>query len=164
MKTEEINQDPKPSKIYHSSTPNGKIGKEEAQKLLDSILPFAETMLAKYGEFHPYGGATTPKGDIINIGADDGKGDKDRQSSDLIDFLQKGLRAGAEENKYTSTAVVYDVVVKLPSNKQSDAIAVNLDHKLGYSAVVYLPYKLENGKVEFGEMQLAQGAGDIFRM
>lgn len=40
-------------------------GKEESQRLMDSVLPFAEEMLTKHDEFFPYGGAITKNGDIV---------------------------------------------------------------------------------------------------
>ncbi|HGY9571608.1 TPA: hypothetical protein ACOJO8_005129, partial [Vibrio harveyi] len=64
--------------------------------------------------------------------------------------------------QYSTTAVVYDVRITLPSGKDSDAIAVNLDHNSGYSIVVYLPYKKVNQAIEYGEISVQEGRGAIF--
>ncbi|MHA2830095.1 hypothetical protein, partial [Vibrio harveyi] len=64
--------------------------------------------------------------------------------------------------QYSTTAVVYDVRIMLPSGKASDAIAVNLDHNSGYSIVVYLPYKKVNQAIEYGELSVQEGRGAIF--
>jgi hypothetical protein len=38
--------------------------KEDAQELLDSVLPLAEQMLKEYGEFYPYGGSMASDGKL----------------------------------------------------------------------------------------------------
>jgi hypothetical protein len=51
----------------------------------------------------------------------------------------------------------------LPSSGQmSDAVAVSLNHCDNYSAVVLLPYQLQNGNVEFGEAFAEKGDVDVF--
>ena len=45
--------------------------KEECEKLMDVLLPFALQMLERYGEFYPFGGMITRDGKIVQIGAMD---------------------------------------------------------------------------------------------
>ncbi|WDZ72002.1 hypothetical protein PWW31_13300 [Vibrio harveyi] len=117
-------------------------GKEDAQHLFDSVLPFAEKMLAEYGEFYPYGAAMTLTGDVVDVSVFEGN--EYPPSSEIIDLLNSAFLKAAANREYRTTAVVYDVRITLPSGQLSDAIAVNLDHISGYSIVVYLPYKKLN--------------------
>lgn len=47
--------------------------KQEAEQLLNDVLPFAKRMLAEFGEFHPFGGMLTSAGELVQVGADVGK-------------------------------------------------------------------------------------------
>ena len=129
--------------------------------LLDAAVPFAEKMLAQYGEFFPYGGALNAKSEYSEIGAYDGN--EHPASKDVIDLLKRGFVQGAKSGKYRATALIYDVKVRLPNSQdKSDAIAVALDHKDNYSVVVYLPYKLKDGKLVYGQTYAEKGKADIF--
>ncbi|APX05940.1 MULTISPECIES: hypothetical protein [Vibrio] len=135
-------------------------GKEDAQHLFDSVLPFAEKMLAEYGEFYPYGAAMTLTGDVVDVSVFEGN--EYPPSSEIIDLLNSAFLKAAANREYRTTAVVYDVRITLPSGQLSDAIAVNLDHISGYSIVVYLPYKKLNQAIEYGELSVQEGRGAIF--
>ncbi|MDV5033007.1 hypothetical protein [Vibrio diabolicus] len=135
-------------------------GKEDAQHLFDSVLPFAEKMLAEYGEFYPYGAAMTLTGDVVDVSVFEGN--EYPPSSEIIDLLNSAYLKAAANREYRTTAVVYDVRITLPSGQLSDAIAVNLDHISGYSIVVYLPYKKLNQAIEYGELSVQEGRGAIF--
>jgi hypothetical protein len=41
----------------------------ELDELLDTLLPFAQQMLQKHGEFFPFGAAMTSSGEIRHVGA-----------------------------------------------------------------------------------------------
>ncbi|PQJ55535.1 hypothetical protein BTO01_22950 [Vibrio jasicida] len=135
-------------------------GKEDAQHLFDSVLPFAEKMLAEYGEFYPYGAAMTLTGDVVDVSVFEGN--EYPPSSEIIDLLNSAFLKAAANREYRTTAVVYDVRITLPSGQLSDAIAVNLDHISGYSIVVYLPYKKLNQAIEYGELSVQEGRGATF--
>ena len=119
--------------------------KAQAETLLNEVLPFAEQMLGNYGEFHPYAGALRPSGEVVSIGGYDGR--EHPPSKDLIDLLAGGLRQSAAAGEYVATALVYDVKITPESaDDPTDAIAVELEHKDGYAATVYFPYRLSDGQ------------------
>jgi hypothetical protein len=135
--------------------------KHESESLMNAALPFAERMLQQHGEFFPYGAALDSSGKVVSVAGYDGR--ETPPSADVIRLLRQAFVSGAKGGKYRATALVYDVRVALPgSETKSDAIAVALDHKDGYSVVVYLPYRLEASKLVAGDMFAQKGAQEIF--
>ncbi|MBT7442366.1 MAG: hypothetical protein HN790_00150 [Methylococcales bacterium] len=134
---------------------------QETQELMNAVLPMAEKMLTGQGYFYPYGGAMTPAGDIIDIVSHI---ETDKPSaSDMIAVLQDKLVGSAVNKDFKATALVYDSMIAASNNSEkSDAIAINLDHELGYSVVVFVPYTVEEGKVSLGELTIQAGDKSVF--
>jgi len=136
--------------------------KQESGKLMNAVLPLAENILRQYGEFYPYGGYMKPDGTIVDLGADDPDTDRPK-SKDLIYVLWSSFREMASMNKCKATAIVFDVAVNIPnSNLKEDAIQVCVDHVDGYSAEVFFPYQIVDGKIVYGESFAQEGKHGIF--
>jgi hypothetical protein len=140
-----------------------KTPKQEAEDLMNELVPLAKTMLKEHGEFYPYGAGLKGDGSIVHIGAKI-KGVDKPESKPLIDILRKDFRWAAKEGVYKAVGVVFNVVVPLPgTNEKSDAIQICLDHLSGYSAEVFFPYKrLPGGRMEYGRVFAQNGDGLIF--
>src|SRR3990167_5346886 len=68
----------------------------------------------------------------------------------LREVLADGLKSG----RYRATAYVYEARIATPPNeRQREAIAVALEHREAYSAVVVIPYEFVNGEVRLGAAQ-----------
>jgi len=129
--------------------------KAECDFLMNAVLPFAEKMLLKNGGFFPYGGALDPNGEAVAV---------EPPSNDVILLLKQAFLQGAKSGVYKATALVYDVRVTLPSSEQkSDAIAVSLDHREDYPVIVFFPYEIKEGRLQFGEAFAQKGKTDIFK-
>ena len=137
--------------------------KQEAEKLMNEMLPVAEKMLRQYGEFYPYGGYMKPDGEIVHVGAKDPETDRPK-SKDLIAILRNSFRELARDKQCKAVAIVFDVVVPVPkSNYKSDAIQVCVDHAGDYSAEVFFPYRIANNEVTLGETFAQEGKHEFFR-
>ena len=135
--------------------------KEQCESLLDSVLPLAEKMLKEHGEFYPFGATLKRDGTQALAGADDGTSKP--ASQPLIDLMRSGFRAAAAKREIIASALAYDVRVVPPgSGAKTDAVAVEIDHRDGYSVVIYFPYVLQSGGVVFGQAFANAGAGSIF--
>ena len=135
--------------------------KADCEKLLNAVLPFAEELLGKEGEFFPYGGAMAPDGAFVSVAADDGR--EQPPSVDIIHLIKSGFVTGANDGSYKATALVYDVRITLPGDGvTSDAIAIDLDHRDVYSMTVMFPYALEPHGLSIGEPIAQVGEFDIF--
>lgn len=119
--------------------------KEECEKLMNVILPAAEQMLARYGEFYPFGGTMDLNGKVSLIAAYEGN--EHPLSQTVIDLLTQGFQSDAKAGKIKATAIIYDMRVTLPgSNVKTDAICIQLDHKDGYTVEVFFPYTIDGNK------------------
>jgi len=136
--------------------------KYEAEELMNSLVPFAHTMLTRYREFYPYGGYLDRDGRIAWIGVEDPETDHP-QSQNMIESLESTFKVMAREKKVRAVGIVCDVRVKLPdSNTKSDAIQVSLDHIDNYSVKVFFPYSFANNELVFGETFACLGEQLIF--
>lgn len=135
--------------------------KTDCEALMNSVLPLAEKMLTAHGEFIPFGGAMQPDGQIVSIAGDDGN--EHPKSVDVIALMKQGFVVAAHKGEYKATAVVYDARVNLASTEgKSDAIAVSLNHRDGYSVIVLFPYSIDAGKLILGAAFAQKGEADTF--
>ena len=136
--------------------------KDDCQVLTDALLSFAEKMLAKHREFHPFGGVMELNGQVRLVSGL--TGEDQSPSTDLMDLLDESFRKGAKEGKYKATSLAYDIRTIPPGKKEKqDAIAINLDHRDGYSAIVVVPYSITaDGQVDIEAPFAVKGGGRIF--
>ena len=147
-------QTPQREEMGHPPAMNGK---KDCERLMNSVLPLAERMLRDYGEFHPYGGYMKPNGEVVHVGAEDEETEFPK-SKDLLYVLRKSFSELAQAGKCEATAIVLDVRVSLPEeNRKGNAIQVCLEHRDGYSAEVFFPYEIEDGRVKYGTTFAQEG-------
>jgi hypothetical protein len=136
--------------------------KTESETLMNAMLPLAEQMLRRGGEFHPYGGYMKPDGIIVDVGAEDTDTDRPK-SKDLIYLLRSSFHEMVDKGQCKAVALIFNVVVNLPdSDRKSDAIQVCVDHAEGYSAEVFFPYRVVNDKVIYGQVFAQEGKYEFF--
>lgn len=136
--------------------------KQESEKLMNEMLPFAEKMLREYGEFHPFGGYMKPNGEIVHVGAED-VDTAFPTAKDLIYILRHSFQEKARAEQCKATAIVFNIAVKLPeSNDKSDAVQICLDHVDGYSVEVFFPYRIVDGELVYAKTFAQKGEQRIF--
>ena len=136
--------------------------KEDAEKLLNSLLPFAHQMLVQYREFFPYGGVMAHDGTITHEGGYNGE--EHQPSQTIIDLLNTTHKQKANEGNLRACSVVYDIRTIPPGKlEKQDAIAVAIDHVSGYTVVVMFPYCFDAKQQLIVESPFAvKGAATIF--
>ena len=141
---------------------NNAEGKADGEKLLDTLMPFAEQMLQQHHEFFPFGGRMVPDGTIAHAAAYNGT--EHPPSQELIDLLRQAHQQEARAKKLRACATVYDIRTIPPGRtEKQDAIAAAIDHVSGYSAVVIFPYTFDDDKKLRVEAPFAvEGSHDIF--
>ena len=94
---------------------------DDLDGLLNVVLPLAEDLLGKNGEFFPFGGSVSRQGEASLTAADPGVGE--HPESDLV--LAR-LYEGARKNASNSRAAAF--VAEVRANG-SDAVRVELEHQ-----------------------------------
>lgn len=138
---------------------------ERAQQLMHACLPYAEQRLAEDGGFLPYAGVMTNDEQVHLV--EFVKEDQDAEAQEVYDQANKALRAGAQEGRWTTTALITDVTVRrVPEENAGEeelqAVSFALDDNEGNSVEVFFPYNIVNGQVSFGVAFAQQGAFRVF--
>jgi hypothetical protein len=123
----------------------------DLNQLFEAALSFAKTMLAKEGEFIPFGVSMDPLGKTALVGGDVGQ--EHPASADVVSLLQSSFLRSASCGAIRAAGVCLDVRVVPPgSHDKSDAICVRLAHAKGEAVEVYVPYISQNhGSHVYGE-------------
>jgi hypothetical protein len=108
---------------------------DDLDGLLDAVLPFGQQMLARHGEFFPYGAQVTADGQRQMVAA---ANDAERPASNhLLEDPYSALR----ESSQTTRAAAFVSDVRLGGSPLGDAMRVELEHREGVALVVLLPYR-----------------------
>jgi hypothetical protein len=132
------------------------LAQDDLDGLLSVVVPFAEDMISKHGEFFPFGGSISSHGDASLTAAEPGLGE-----SPSSDRLLAGLYEGALANATTTRAAAFVADVRADG---SDAVRVELEHLEGVALVVLLPYTRGVFKktLTFGQMSVSRGEPKIW--
>jgi hypothetical protein len=123
--------------------------KEECEGLMDELIGSAEQLLVREGEFHPFAAILAEDGQVQEVApmpASPG-------GPDLVGWLAASLKTRAAESQQVRAAgIVALVSVERPGTQEAvDAIRIALDHKQGYAAHVFFPYRLRSDQANAGE-------------
>jgi len=134
--------------------------KEEIQQLLNYLLPYAEEMLSKDGEFYPYAATMGAEGEVQAVSAASGK---PPDVGELLVALHAELREQAAGGAIRASGIAADVTLTDPdSGETTDAVQLELDHAEAEAVDVYVPYEAAAEGIKFGELVAAAGRTPIF--
>ena len=130
--------------------------RQEYDKLMNVILPFAQKMLKKHGAFYPFGAAMRDDGSIeLNAGYD---GTEHPHTDEILSILMEGIRAKRDE--LTAAGICMDTTVQITeATSKRDAILICLDHSKGRPMDLCVPYR--KGflrRIRFGQVSAAEGS------
>jgi len=109
-------------------------------ELLNFCVGFAKEMLAKRGEFHPFGASLRRDGQVSAAG---GYAGEKSTSQEVYQTLHSGLSADFEKGDIVAAAIAADVTIPAEfSPAFSDGIRVHLECS-GYSRYIYIPYRIQ---------------------
>jgi hypothetical protein len=152
---------PAMSALGQPENPAVRAQKQESEKLLNAVLPFAERMLSQRREIRPFGVALTRDGKIIATHRY--PSEHRPPSPNSVAIIEKGLQQGASSGRYKAVALVLDMLVVPPgTNDKQHAIAIRLDHRGGYSVIVFYPYDLGADSLAIGKPFSEWGEQKIF--
>lgn len=132
------------------------MAKADFQEMVDAALPFAKRMLTECGEFIPFGVRLPRVGRAELIAGD--VGDEHPRSEEVMSLLEGTLRRMAAGAQIRGGAVCFMGSVTRPGHSLSiDVATFRMAHIDSEMLDVYLPYKIEEGKVTFGDLFASRG-------
>lgn len=138
--------------------------KEECEALLDALIPAAENLLRKNGQFYPIGAALTNESTISLTAVSYGNNEFP-ESQRVIDDLTSAHYQMAEQNEIKASGIAWDATITALDGKKSDAILISLEHVSGYSVMVGVPYVIGVfKKVKLGELFAQSGLHNVFQV
>jgi len=131
--------------------------RKDFDNLLQLLVPFAEQMLRKHGEFYPFGAMVTTEGELSPCKTEEQSEmpDSNQVITSLVNALQNEVRNG----KIRAAGTCHDGRITQGDKKQ-DVIILHLEHLTGSVYKGYIPYK----KGMFGRLHLGQlstGVGEV---
>ena len=134
--------------------------REEIEKILNYLLPFAEQMLSSHGEFYPYAAMMDAAGEVQAVSA---ASEELPDVGELLLALDAELREQASRGAIRASGIAADVTLTDPdSGTTRDAVQLELDHAEIEAVDVYVPYETGTEGIEFGELVAAAGQAPIF--
>ena len=134
----------------------------ELDEVLNAVLPLAQQMLGKYGEFYPIGASMTSAGKVGLVGV---MPESDHpEAQEIIDLLMAQLVDDAAKREIRASVICFDGSAIPPGQStKSDAICAHLEHESGLCVAAFLPYRKEiSGQVTYGELFAGQLKPQIF--
>ena len=138
---------------------------EQAEQLVNAVLPLAEQMLKEHGEFLPYAGVIKADGqiEVMQFSPEGSEPKTLLTAKQMHQGATEMLREGAQTGDYTTTALVSNVYVVKPGTEDKvEAVAVSIDDAEGNSMEVFFPYTISEGAVGFGTAFAQKGTHYIF--
>jgi hypothetical protein len=134
----------------------------DLEELLNFLVPFAQQMLAKHGEFFPFAATMGVDGKIAPAAAHTGS--EQPPSQEVIDLLLAGFRRQAARGEIRAAGLCVDVRTVPPGETEKvDAICTRLEHREGDAVHVFLPYRKGwLGRVKYGELFAGRGERVVF--
>src|SRR5579871_472572 len=105
--------------------------------LLEFLMPFAEQMLKKHGEFYPFAAVISATGEAQARAAYENEEMPEPQQ--VIASLTQSFQAEAREGKLRATAICYNGRI-VQDGKKVDAVIALLEHASGNASKTCVPY------------------------
>lgn len=136
----------------------------DLDKILGFLLPFAQKTLRERGDFHPFGATVDGEEDLVLAMADVDEDSEEIDAQEMIDVLVEGFRVRARAGDLRASGICMDVRITMPETGESkDAICIRLEHEVGESLDVILPYAVdEDGVIDYDEMFSMEGEQQVF--
>ena len=129
--------------------PEFAIDPHKLEELLNYCIGFAKQMIESHGAFHPFGAVITSAGTLNAVGAD--IGEEYPHGAAVFQFLQGAMRGRFQKREIIAASIATDV--NIPPQYEPvypDGVRVLLECE-GFSRFIYLPYRISNSGVEYGE-------------
>ena len=115
-------------------------------RLFGFVVEFAEQMLAKSGEFFPFGGSITGAGEIAAAAGMPDDGSEHPNAQDVYRQVAQGLASRASDDDVAAVALVANVIIPTELEPAAESgIRVHVEAP-GFARMVYVPYEFVTGE------------------
>lgn len=112
----------------------------DLEHLLNALIEFARMMLDEQGEFFPFGASL--KADLLIHSVPVDLPEDRPGTREVLDALIAAFREYVQDDAVLAIGICSDTHIAMPDGiRESDAIAVQLEHRHGDSIVVFQPYE-----------------------
>jgi hypothetical protein len=134
---------------------------DDVEILVDGGVDVAKKELAERGELAPFAYFVTLDGRVQRLTPKQGV--KLPPSEAMLELLQALFRERAAAGECRAVAVFADVVIGLPGGRQSDALQVGVEHRSGFCANYFYPYRRDaDGTLRFEPPVTGPRQGVVF--
>ncbi|MBN1537517.1 MAG: hypothetical protein JW908_12340 [Anaerolineales bacterium] len=128
------------------------MAQSDLKELLNTLIPFAQQMLAKQGDYYPFATSIGLDGEIAHIASFDGN--EQPSYPHVIEQLTRIIQNKISQGEIKAAGICYDIRTIPPGQKKkSNAIFIGLEHRSGDALEVCLPYKKGFlGKISYGKV------------
>ena len=120
--------------------------------LLDHSLSMACDQLEKEGFFYPFSYAMDPSGELMRSG-ELTEEEKSADPEQIIAQIHAMLAAGCRQKLHKAVAVVTDIKVeRFKAEGFVRAIEASIEHEDGSGYNCFLPYRVIDGKIQYGSL------------
>src|ERR1700733_3172000 len=123
-------------------------------RLWDALLPAAQGLLAKNGEFLPLAAKIDTDGALTHCMAHE-EGKEWSLSMTLVQILREEFSKEAVEKRIVASAIAYDCRVQLDENSTGDAIMFDLEDPASGRLFVFVPYDKLGKKIIYRQAKVA---------
>lgn len=127
------------------------MSRADLDQLLNVLLPYAQQLLDRHGEFYPFGASMAWSGEISLLATETAEHPTSEQ---VMEWLELGLRETAATGEVKAVATCLDVEIVPPDGSpKTDAVEVRLEHRKGEAVRIFLPYRRNGeGGIRYGEL------------
>ena len=132
-------------------------------QLFATMLPIAQALQAKNGEFFPIAAQVNTTGELTHLMAGE-EGREWSPSSTLLQILRDNLSQKAHRREILASALVYDTRVRLGGKSETtDAIVLELEDSADSAKIVFVPYVRSGAKFKYYPARVERGTESIFK-
>jgi hypothetical protein len=115
--------------------------KPDIEALALPLFDVSEGFIRKRGAFLPHGAVLDSSNEVKMVMALPDTENEHLSTVEVLPELHKALRARYREEELLAVAVCEDVTITPEGQKQTKAIKILVEHKLGLCVSLYLPYQ-----------------------
>jgi hypothetical protein len=138
--------------LFTRKEPTLKELNSDAQVLMNFLMNEAQGRLKAQGGFQPFAAAMAEQGTLSLVAGEHpaetpARVMAERLTAQLRSLIESGMEAGSEAGGMRAAGLAADVSFgKQNSGERADAVRLHIEHRNGYCADIFVPYKIRTSR------------------